>query len=60
MKHFKLTITFSLSDEGADNDEWKEFKRQILTGKMQREMIDNSKEVGMSSVKIVLEEKGGD
>ena len=54
MKKAKVTTIFYCTDEFYEN-ELKVFKNDVLTGKMQREMLDGNEEGGLRSVKITFE-----
>ena len=55
MKKFKVTMTMTVSDEYFEN-EVMEMKNAIFSGKMQREIIDESKNGSITKCVATFEE----
>jgi uncharacterized protein YihD (DUF1040 family) len=55
MKKIRLTIVMSVTDEFFAA-ELKDLKNDILSGKYQREMVDDAKDKGVKKVKVTYEE----
>ena len=53
-KTYELNIRFTLKDDS--DDEFVEFKNDILSGKMQREMLNNTNKIGFTKVTATITE----
>lgn len=57
MKQVTITIKFNISEEDIKANQFQDFKNEILSGKMQREMNEDHTKIGAKNYKINLEIK---
>jgi hypothetical protein len=53
MKTYELKVRFTIKED--ENDEWFEFKSDILNGAFQRSMMDDNK-IGMTKITATITE----